>query len=257
MSRRIASHTEPARSEPRYRILGCEKRIRVFLSGIAIADTRRALLFRPQAGPPHYGIPERDILHGVLESSRSRSVHPVLGGIRRWHVHSGEAMREDAAWSCTETSTGNSSLTGYVFFDWDAMDAWFEEDEEVRAHPRDPFTRIDTLSSSQPVRIEHRGMRIAESHRPVLLFETGLPVRYYLPKPDLSMNLLVPSDAKTHCPYKGEASYFSLVTGGTVVEDAFWCYEFPVAEALKIAGMVSFLPQSFDQVFIDDHLLTR
>jgi uncharacterized protein (DUF427 family) len=149
--RQNQSRIEQAQHEPLYRILAFEKRIRVFVAGIPIADSRRVLLLRPQAGPPFYGIPELDILHGVLQSSQSRAVHPLLGEIMRWHVHSGEAVREDAAWSCPKTNIGDTSLEDYFFFDWDAMDAWFEEDEEVRVHPRDPFTRIDTLRGLQQV----------------------------------------------------------------------------------------------------------
>ena len=107
------------------------------------------------------------------------------------------------------------------------MDAWFEEDEQVFTHPRDPYTRVDILPSSRHVRIEVDGVTIAETAKPTLLFETGLPVRYYLPKTHVRMDLLTPTESASHCPYKGEAEYWSLRVGddvcprrGVVVPDA-------------------------------------
>ena len=136
------------------------------------------------------------------------------------------------------------------------MDAWFEEDEEVFTHPRDPYTRVDILASTRHVRVEVDGVTVAESASPRLLFETGLPVRYYLPKTHVRLDLLVPSDTVTHCPYKGRAEYWSVRTPEGVREDLAWSYRTPLPESQKIAGLVAFLDEKVD-VHVDGVLRER
>ena len=120
------------------------------------------------------------------------------------------------------------------------MDAWFEEDEEVFTHPRDPYTRVDILSSTRHVRVEVDGVTIAESASPSLLFETGLPPRYYLPKTHVRLDLLTPTETVTHCPYKGQAGYWSVRAGDTVHENLAWSYRAPLPESQKVAGLIAF-----------------
>jgi uncharacterized protein (DUF427 family) len=120
------------------------------------------------------------------------------------------------------------------------MDAWFEEDEEVFTHARDPYTRIDVLQSSRQVRIDVEGTTVADSHAPRLLFETALPVRYYLPKPHVRMDLLVPTDSVSYCPYKGQAAYWSVRIGEHLHPDLAWSYRTPLPESTKIAGLICF-----------------
>jgi uncharacterized protein (DUF427 family) len=133
---------------------------------------------------------------------------------------------------------------------------WFEEDEEVYTHPRDPYTRVDILATSRRVRIELDRVVLAESSGVRVLFETGLPPRWYLPKPDLRMDLLVPTVTATHCPYKGQAQYWSVRLGDRVVEDLAWSYRTPLPESQKIAGLVAFYNERLD-LFIDDQLQQR
>jgi uncharacterized protein (DUF427 family) len=147
-------------------------------------------------------------------------------------------------------------LRDLIRLDWDAMDGWFEEDEEVYTHPRDPYTRVDILASSRRVRVELEGVVLAESTNARVLYETGLPPRWYLPKPDLRMDLLVPTDTVTHCPYKGQAQYWSVRVGDRVVEDLAWSYRTPLPESQKIAGLVAFYTERID-LFIDDQLQQR
>jgi uncharacterized protein (DUF427 family) len=163
--------------------------------------------------------------------------------------------RENAAWRCPEAIIQGRSLADYVAFDWNAMDGWFEEDEEVFVHPRDPYTRIDVLQGSQRVQVVCLGIMVADSRRPQLLFETGLPTRYYLPMPDVRMDLLLPSETRTQCPYKGQAHYYHLNNGNAVVEDLFWSYRFPTLAMARIAGMLSFLPERAESVSIDGEIL--
>ena len=131
-------------------------------------------------------------------------------------------------------------LRDAIRLDWNAMDAWFEEDEQVFTHPRDPYTRVDILPSSRHVRVEVDGVTIAETTKPTLLFETGLPVRYYLPKTHVRMDLLTPTESVSHCPYKGDAEYWSLRDRESVHADLAWSYRTPLPESQKIAGLISF-----------------
>jgi uncharacterized protein (DUF427 family) len=141
-------------------------------------------------------------------------------------------------------------LRDLIRLDWDAMDAWFEEDEEVFTHPRDPYTRVDILPSSRHVRIEVDGVTVAESMSPRLLFETGLPVRYYLPKTHVRMDLLVPTDTESHCPYEGQAEWWSVRANGSLHEDLAWSYRTPLPESQKIAGHIAFYDEKVD-VYVD------
>ena len=133
------------------------------------------------------------------------------------------------------------------------MDAWFEEDEQVFTHPRDPYTRVDILPSSRHVRVELGGVTIAETTKPTLLFETGLPVRYYLPKTHVR---ITPTDSVSHCPYKGQAEYWSMPSGAGERSDVAWSYRTPLPESQKIAGLISFYTEKVD-VYVDGVKLGR
>jgi uncharacterized protein (DUF427 family) len=126
------------------------------------------------------------------------------------------------------------------------MDAWFEEDEEVFVHPRDPYKRVDALRSSRTVRIEVGGIVVAETTRPTFLFETGLPRRTYFPKLDVRMDLLDPTDSSTMCPYKGTARYWSVRAGDEVHTNLAWSYDSPVRESAPIADLVAFYDEKVD-----------
>ncbi len=130
------------------------------------------------------------------------------------------------------------------------MDAWFEEDEEVFVHARDPYTRVDALPSSRHIEVKIDGVTVADSTKPTLLFETGLPTRYYLPLTEVRMDLLRDSGTTTQCPYKGEANYYSVELDGELVEDIVWYYKYPVEESSRIAGMVSFYNEKVD-IYVD------
>ena len=137
------------------------------------------------------------------------------------------------------TTYDDPDLEGYVTVAWKALDRWLEEDEEVVVHPRDPFHRVDALRSSRHVRAEIDGTVIAESERPVVLFETGLPPRYYLPREDVDEKLLEPSPMHTGCPYKGVASYFHVVLDGARHTNLLWYYPEPLAAVAEIRGLLA------------------
>jgi uncharacterized protein (DUF427 family) len=143
-------------------------------------------------------------------------------------------------------------LRGTVKLEWDAMDAWFEEDEQVFVHPRDPYKRVDILASSRHVRVEVDGVTVADSIRPRILFETSLPARYYLPKTDVRLDLLEPTDTVTGCPYKGWAEYWSVAGH----KDLAWSYRTPLPESQKVAGLISFYNEKVD-IYLDGVLQDR
>jgi uncharacterized protein (DUF427 family) len=142
-------------------------------------------------------------------------------------------------------------LVGHIRFEWDALDAWFEEDEQVFVHPRNPYVRVDALRSSRRVRVEKDGMVLADSPSPVMVFETGLPTRYYVDRSAVDFSHLVPSQTVTACPYKGRTTgYWSVRTGDGEYPDLAWSYDFPTRQLLPITGLVAFYDEQVD-VFID------
>ena len=143
------------------------------------------------------------------------------------------------------------NLQDYCAFYWDRVDHWYEEDEEVFVHPRDPHKRVDTVPSSRPVRVILGGETVADTTRAHFLFETGLPTRYYIPAEDVRMDLLTPTDTKTRCPYKGTASYWTARIGEETFDDIVWAYPDPVPECPKIKDLMCFYNEKVDAVFVD------
>jgi uncharacterized protein (DUF427 family) len=143
-----------------------------------------------------------------------------------------------------------------VVVDWEALDHWYEEDEEIFVHPRDPFVRVDAIKSSRHVRVERDGRVLAESDAPILVFETGLPTRYYLPASDVDATLLEDSDLVTACPYKGVASYYDVSADGKRYPNLLWYYMEPLREALALVGHVAPYNERVD-LFVDGELQAR
>ena len=168
--------------------------------------------------------------------------------------------REDAALvpgpAATSTSQARGfadpGLEGYITIPWESLDHWFEEDEEVYVHPRDPFVRVDALKSSRHVRVERDGHLLAESDSPLLVFETGLPTRYYLPQSDVDPSLLADSDLRTGCPYKGFASYRDVLLNGHRHPGLFWYYQAPFREVSEIKGYLAPYNERVDLI-VDGH----
>jgi len=153
-------------------------------------------------------------------------------------------------------SDGDGPVAGYVRFEWDALD-WFEEDEPIMGHPRNPYARVDALRSHRHVRVELDGVVLADTHSPVLLFETGLPTRYYIDRTDVAFEHLEASQTQTVCPYKGITSgYWSVRTGDTVQPDLAWTYEFPLDQVAPIARLIAFYNEKLD-IFVDGAELAR
>jgi uncharacterized protein (DUF427 family) len=147
-------------------------------------------------------------------------------------------------------------LADHVAFYWDRVDAWFEEDDEVFKHARDPYKRIDVLQSSRHVEVFIDGVKVADTVRPRLLFETGLPTRYYIPRLDVRVDLLRPSTTTSVCPYKGVASYHSVALPDRVAEDIAWYYPAPIPEIPKIEAHLCFFNEKVD-IVIDGTPVSR
>jgi len=177
------------------------KRVRVYFGGELVADTIHPLLVWEKPYYPAYYFPAGDVSLDLLSADGGVVHSPSRGDAHTFTVRAGG--REVAAAALRFGDSPFAEIRDTVRFDWDAMDAWFEEDEEVFTHPRDPYTRVDILSSSRHVRIEVDGVTIAESTKPTLLFETRLPPRCYLPKAHVHMDVLEPSETVTHCPVQG------------------------------------------------------
>ncbi len=154
------------------------------------------------------------------------------------------------------TESPIEDINDHISFAWRAMDAWFEEDEQVYVHARDPYTRIDILQSSRHIEVFVDGTKVADTHKPRLLFETSLPVRYYIPKTDVRLDLLEPTELETACPYKGTANYYDVVVDGNRHENIVWWYQHPVHESARIAGYVSFYNEKVD-IYVDGELEER
>jgi uncharacterized protein (DUF427 family) len=224
------------------------KRVRAYLGGDLVADTTRPLLVWEKPYYPAYYFPLSDVRAELLEEDGGVVHSPSRGDGRTFTVKAGG--KEVAAAALRYDESPFEELRDAIRLEWDAMDAWFEEDEQVFTHPRDPYTRVDILPSSRHVRVEVDGVTVAESSKPTLLFETGLPARYYLPKTHVRMDLLTATETESHCPYKGQAEYWSVRAGDTVHPDLAWSYRTPLPESQKIAGLVSFYNEKVD-IYVD------
>jgi uncharacterized protein (DUF427 family) len=173
----------------------------------------------------------------VVDSRRALLVWQPDRVVPGYAFPSGDVRLDEGVHECAD-----ENLQGYVLVDWQAADRWLEEDEETVGHPRDPFHRIDIRRSSRHVVVSVEGDVLADSRRPTLLFETGLPVRYYLPREEVRMDVLEPSDRRTTCAYKGHASYFSA----RGAPDIAWTYPDPLTEAEQIRGLVAFFNERTD-----------
>ena len=228
-------------AERQLRIEPNPRRIRGTSAGRAVVDTTRSRLVWEHRYYPAWYVPIEDV-HGELVANGSTFVSSTRGVGTRYDVVVDGEVIADAAWRHHDSP----ALRDLVRFEWTAMDAWFEEDVEVYVHPRSPDVRVDVLPSSRHVRVLIDGEVIADSSRPSILFETGLPPRYYLPKPDVRMDRLVPTDTSTACPYKGWADYWSVEVGDVAHDDIAWSYRTPLPESQAIAGMVCFYDERVD-----------
>jgi uncharacterized protein (DUF427 family) len=230
------------------------RRIRAMLGGVTVLDTTRALYVWEWPNYPQYYVPLADVRADVLVDEHTS--HPSRRGpVSSFGLSAGGVTRGGAARMLTGEVV--PQLDAAVRFEWSALDSWFEEDEEVFVHPRNPYTRVDALRSTRTVRVELDGVLLAESSSPVMVFETGLPTRYYVNRTEVNAEVLFPSDTVTSCPYKGMTSgYWSVRTPAEFYPDLAWAYDFPTRQLLPIAGLIAFYNEKVD-ITLDGKPLER
>lgn len=225
------------------------KRLRVVAGDLAIADTISGVILHESDHIPVYYIPLRDIRADLMVDSGHRSTDPFKGEARYYSLTLADRVIEDVMWRYGADQNG-LDITDYASFDW-GKTRWYEEDEEIFVHPRDPFRRVDTLPSSRHVQVILNDEVIADSKRGVFLFETGLPTRFYLPLEDINRAFLTDSDTQSRCPYKGIARYYHASVKGKHYPDIAWYYPDPVHESARIKGLVSFANEFVDRILVD------
>lgn len=244
----VSPHSREFESSPRW--------VRVYFNRACIADSREMMLLRENNHVPLYYFPKKDVQTAYLQPS-NHTVHSDRKGEGAfWHVRVGDRTADNAAFTFRNPTGDGPRLDEYVAFDWNAMDAWFEEDEEVFVYARDPYKRIDVLESSRHIQVVIDDVVIADTKRPRLLLETGLPTRYYMPKHDARLELLEPSDTVSRCPYKGTAHHYSIKIGADLHKDVVWTYDHPEPESAKVQGLLGFLNEKLD-IYEDGKVLPR
>jgi uncharacterized protein (DUF427 family) len=227
------------------------KRLRVMANGKTIADSLCAGLLLETGHSPVYYFPREDVRMGLLERTEHHTHCPHKGEASYWNLKVGDRMVENAVWSYEQPLEQMAAIKESLAFYWDKVDHWFEEDEEIFGHPRDPYHRVDVRPSSREVIVLFNGETVARTRRALFLFETGLPPRYYVPPSDVRMEFLIPSRTTSICPYKGSASYWSLRVGDRAAEDAVWAYLEPLPECPRIKGHFCFYPEKVDRLDVE------
>lgn len=239
----------------------CEKWVRAYVGETVVVDTRDPLLFWSDRLPvPFYAIPEGDVLAALEPATGEPPTQPFFflpqGRVSQWFdLVSGDRRLRHAAWVLNDPA-----IAGRVVVSWQPglLDRWAEEDEVVAGHPRDPHHRVDALPSSRHVTVSVGGRMVADSHAPVLLFETNLPTRYYLPVEDVVDGALMPAANVSHCPYKGYADCYwdVMVDSDSPLEKAAWSYSDPFPAVGAIAGRIAFYNELVD-ITVDGVALQR
>ncbi len=204
-----------------------DKRVRLRLGEAVVADSGRVMMLIAPGKHPVYYLPSGDFVPGALDGALADAAIPFDG-----------------------EPFGLPPLPDHMTVAWDAV-RWFEEDEEVLRHPRNPFVRVDCLPSSRRVQVVVGGETVADTTRAVFLFETGYITRHYMPREDVRPGILGDSPLTTYCPYKGEACYHHVSLGDRTWENIVWSYPDPYDECARIKDRVAFYNEKVDAVLID------
>lgn len=222
------------------------RRVRAVFSGETVLDTTSGMLLHESNLLPQLYLPRDDVRDDLQTRTAHRTHCPFKGDASYWSVTVGDRTADNALWSYLDPLPDAGWLSGHVALYWASMDAWFDEDEEVHGHLRDPYHRVDVRATNVKVRIVVEGDIVAATGRSKLLSETGLQNRFYVPPEDVRTELLEPSAKHTVCPYKGTASYRTLRVGNRRISDAAWFYPEPLENALKIRNHLCFLAEGIE-----------
>ncbi len=223
--------------------------VRAQSHGETIADSKRTVLMIESRGEQDYFFPIDDVRMDLLEASDNTETSGYRGTKKFWNLRVNGSLLENAAWTYAPKAD-RPDFDGYMALDWAAMDHWFEEEEEVFYHPRNPYHRVDFIPGSRHVEVIVDGVKVADTTGPLMVFETTLPTRYYIPAADVDMQYLTAVATKTHCPYKGDSSYYNVVVNGETYENTAWYYPAPIPEAPRLKGTIAFWPEKDKRIQI-------
>lgn len=260
MSTKTAAERAPGFAKhPDYRITfePCAKRVRAIFNDEVVVDSRNARLLHETRHIPVYYFPRDEVRMDLLTPTDHKTFCPFKGEASYFSVTAGGRTAENAVWSYAQPFGEVAEIQDYLAFYWNKMDRWLEEDEEVSVHARDPYVRVDILPSSRPVEVILGGESVARSSRAWFLFETGLPTRYYLPAQDVRIDLMVPSDSRSACPYKGIAHYYSAKIGDRLYEDIAWTYPDPLPESERVRNLICFYNERVDSILLEGREVPR
>jgi uncharacterized protein (DUF427 family) len=216
------------------------RRMRVELAGTIIAQSDDVTLLHETGRYPVAYFPVVDVDQTALRSSPTRGNHRELGDTHWWSLHIGDRLFDDVAWSHPQPPAHAASLARHLAFVWDAMDAFYEEDEPILGHAADPYHRVDIRASSRRITVDVDGILVADTNAALAVFETGFAPRWYLPRRDVVPGALSEDAHRTLCPYKGVARYFDVVVGHRRLPAAAWSYPDAFPESARLRGYVSF-----------------
>lgn len=234
-----------------------ERWVRGHKGEVTVVDSRHpVLVWEPGLPVPLYAFPREEVRTDLLRPAKNPPAGTHTGSRLFYDLDVAGDRTENAAWTYPA-----ADLAGHIAFEWfertgRGLDHWYEEEEEIFIHPRDPHKRVDALPSSRHVVVEIDGTAVADTRRPVLLFETGLPTRYYIPREDVRLDLFAPTDHSTGCPYKGTAEYWSWRGEADVPPDLVWSYRDPLPAVAAVRGLLAFYNEAVD-IVVDGERLER
>ena len=234
-----------------------ERWVRGVKGEVTVVDSRRpVLVWEPSLPVPQYAFPHADVREDLLRPAKNPRSGAHTGSKIFYDLEVDGELLENAAWTFPA-----ADLAGHIAFEWfrrsgRGLDHWYEEEEEIFIHPRDPHKRVDAIPSSRHVQVSVDGRLVADTRRPVLLFETGLPTRYYIPREDVRLDLLEPTGHHTGCPYKGTAQYWSLRGEDDVPPDIVWSYPDPLPAVGTVKGLLAFYNEVVD-ITVDGERVER
>jgi len=238
---------------PAHRILfeSHPRRFRAEIGGRTVLDTTGGHLLHESQILPVLYVPLEDFDRTLLEPTDHTTHCPFKGDASYFSVRAGDREVENAVWTYAQPLEEAAWLQGFAALYADKADAWYEEDERLPGRLRDPYHRVDVRRSSRAARVTAGGELIAQTQRPLLVFETNVPVRVYVPREDVVAELQ-PSARRAVCPYKGEAAYLTVRANGDVIADAAWHYPQPLADmAPELAEGVAFMGDGIEVELAD------